>query len=72
MKKIIISLFCFMVLLFAIFLHVKTTTPAYAVMCFLKSEYVDGMNKICIYDCPSGSAAITVAGYQLCPLSIDR
>jgi hypothetical protein len=40
--------------------------------CFHKGDKVDGGNKICYYDCPSGEAAITVKSYQLCPLRISR
>ncbi len=40
--------------------------------CIYKSESVDGRNKICIYDCLSGKAAITVESVKLCPVSIKR
>jgi hypothetical protein len=40
--------------------------------CFSKGEKVDGLNKICYYNCPSGEAAVTVKSYQLCPLFIKR
>jgi hypothetical protein len=40
--------------------------------CFLKSETVDGLNKICFYTCPSGEAAITIPATSLCPISIHR
>ena len=40
--------------------------------CFLKGQRVDGMNRICYYDCVSGDAAITVKSVQLCPISIRR
>lgn len=40
--------------------------------CFLTGEKVDGGNKICYYDCPSGGAAITVQSHRLCPLRIER
>ncbi|MEA0970619.1 hypothetical protein Megvenef_00586 [Candidatus Megaera venefica] len=43
-----------------------------AEMCFLESEESSGLNKICYYNCPSGDAAITVNGYTLCPLSINK
>jgi len=42
------------------------------VMCFKSGEQVSGMNKICYYRCPTGTAAITVASYELCPLSINQ
>jgi hypothetical protein len=44
---------------------------ASAIMCFKSGEQVSGMNKICYYRCPSGTAAITVASYELCPLNIE-
>lgn len=40
--------------------------------CFLAGEVVNGNNKICYYDCPDGTAAITVKAYRLCPLRIQR
>jgi hypothetical protein len=42
------------------------------IMCMLRGQEVSGMNKICYYDCAGSAAAITVASYQLCPLSINR
>ncbi len=38
--------------------------------CFLSGERTSGMNKICYYDCVSGTKAITVSAASLCPLSI--
>jgi len=38
--------------------------------CFLSGEVVSGMNKICFYDCVSGTKAITINGTSLCPLNI--
>lgn len=43
-----------------------------AVVCFLKHDYVSGMNKICVYDCLGSDAAITIGAVQLCPLTINR
>jgi hypothetical protein len=40
--------------------------------CFKSGEKESGLNKICYYNCPSGEAAITIKGYQLCPLNIKR
>jgi hypothetical protein len=40
--------------------------------CFYKSEKDSGTNKICFYSCAGGDAAITVKGYQLCPLTIKQ
>lgn len=41
-------------------------------LCFGSGEKASGSNKICYYNCPSGQAAITVKGFELCPLSIKR
>jgi hypothetical protein len=45
---------------------------AHALLCFKSGEEISGMNKICYYSCGGSRAAITVASYELCPLSIDR
>jgi hypothetical protein len=41
-------------------------------MCFKSGEQVSGMNKICYYRCPTGTVAINVASYQLCPLTVNN
>ncbi len=53
------------------------TTPAQpetkvAMVCFKSGEQMSGMNKICYYNCAGSTAAITVASYELCPLSINN
>ena len=40
--------------------------------CFLSGEQSSGMNKICFYNCVSGTKAITVSAVSLCPLSISQ
>lgn len=40
--------------------------------CPWQSERVDGLNKICLYACPSGATATNARSYDLCPLSISR
>lgn len=40
--------------------------------CFYRSEVISGLNKICYYDCISGTVAITVDGTDLCPLSFQE
>jgi len=45
---------------------------ALSVTCFLKHEYISGMNKICVYDMLGSDVAITIKSYQLCPLTIER
>tara|TARA_B100000886_G_C20038462_1_gene332826 strand:- start:180 stop:323 length:144 start_codon:yes stop_codon:yes gene_type:complete len=39
--------------------------------CFFSHEETSGMNKICYYDCISGTKAINVSAVSLCPLSIS-
>jgi len=46
--------------------------PIGAQACFLSGERVSGMNKICYYDCVSGTRAITIRSTSLCPLSLYR
>jgi len=38
---------------------------------FLKSEFLSGLNRICIYDGVRGAATVTVASYESCPLVLD-
>ena len=40
--------------------------------CFLSGEQTSGMNKICFYNCVSGTKAITVSAVSMCPLSISQ
>jgi hypothetical protein len=37
--------------------------------CFLTSEQVSGANRICYYDCVSGTQAITIPVNAVCPYS---
>lgn len=46
--------------------------PAAAWLCTYKTEVVSGINKICIYKCPTGDAAITISVASLCPISINQ
>ena len=39
-------------------------------ICLLESSQRSGLNRICIYSCPSGEVAETTQG--LCPLSIEH
>lgn len=48
------------------------SAAVYAERCYLTGETEDGMNKICYYDCASGTAAVTVRITKICPLSIQR
>ncbi len=49
-------------------------SQAMASTCFFKYEYEEaaGMNKICYYDCVTGTYAITIDFVALCPLTTDR
>jgi hypothetical protein len=64
---------------FAVFsaapVHVSEVAPPwlqYRETCFSKGERTEGMNKVCYYTCPSGGYAITIASYQVCPVSVQR
>lgn len=48
-----------------------TAFNASAGMAFFKYERISGTNKICVYDHLGSDVAITIAGYKLCPLSIN-
>jgi len=41
-------------------------------LCFYSHEIISGFNKICFYDCLSGEKAITIKGYETCPLTINE
>lgn len=49
-------------------LSLSTAALAYGI---LKGESEDGLNKICYYDTPRGTAAITIPGHKMCPATID-
>lgn len=51
---------------------VAMTAPMTVSACFLSGERISGMNKICYYDCVSGTRAITISAISLCPLSLYR
>ena len=53
----------------AIALSIFSVSTAQA--CFLSGERTSGMNKICYYNCVSGTKAITIGAVSLCPLSIS-
>ncbi len=60
------------VLLLLLALFVFQSCSGSSETCFLKDERDAGMNRICLYSCVSGDAAITIKYTQLCPLSIKR
>lgn len=43
-----------------------------AAYCPKSGERAAGQNKICYYDCLSGTVAITISSTSICPLSINR
>jgi hypothetical protein len=40
--------------------------------CFLVGERVSGWNRICYYDCLSGTVAVTVDAMEFCPGTIEE
>lgn len=40
--------------------------------CFYKSDREEGLNRICFYDCVSGTYAMTIKSHQICPVTIKR
>ena len=38
--------------------------------CFLTGSTVDGLNRICYYQCVEGNMAITISATEICPLSL--
>jgi hypothetical protein len=54
----------------------KNTNPQsqiqLAAYCPKQGEQRTGQNKICYYRCLSGTVAITISAFSMCPLSIDR
>ena len=39
-------------------------------LCFNSGSQVSGMNRICFYNCVTGTVAITIGAVELCPMSI--
>ena len=62
-------IFAALVLLFA---SMSPSIVANATTCYLDSEVVSGDNRICYYDCMSGSRAITVNVMDFCPLTMEE
>ncbi len=48
------------------------TQDQLALLCFSTGQEIDGLNKICYYDCAGSRAAITVSSIDLCPITIER
>jgi len=45
--------------------------PALACQAFLKDEFTDGFNKICLYDHLGSDYAITVGAQDFCPTTVE-
>lgn len=43
--------------------------PVYRAPRFLKSSYVSGMNRICLYDSMGSTEAVTIGAAQICPIN---
>ena len=41
-------------------------------VCFFSYEQEAGLNKICFYDCISGTVAITIKSFRFCPFTIQH
>lgn len=44
---------------------------AFACTAFFKGEYIDGLNKICLYDHLGSTHAETFRSYQVCPVTVQ-
>ncbi|WP_095201273.1 hypothetical protein [Mesorhizobium carmichaelinearum] len=40
--------------------------------CYAAGEFEDGLNKTCLYDCPTGRAAATVSAAAMCPMTMQQ
>jgi hypothetical protein len=43
-----------------------------AAVCILVGQHVSGWNRLCFYDCLSGTVVIAVGALEFCPLSIEE
>jgi hypothetical protein len=50
----------------------SSTNAAARIWCYLKSNYISGTSRICIYDCAGTERHETVGAAQLCPLNIEQ
>lgn len=58
-------------LFFSLVLAAFASTTAYAGVAFFKYSYVDGMNRICVYDHLGSKYIITIPAAQICPVNIN-
>lgn len=47
------------------------SAPAFGMSAFLVDQWVDGMNRTCVYESPRGKHYKTVRASQMCPISIS-
>ena len=50
---------------------VLASMPALAAIAFLKSSYISGLNKICVYNHLGSDYHMTIRSHQLCPQTIN-
>ena len=60
MKKLVLATIGLFVLL-----------PQISAAQFLKEQYVDGFNRICIYSTIQGDQALQIGGAEMCPMSLS-
>jgi hypothetical protein len=51
---------------------VPSTDAAARIWCYLKSNYISGTSRICVYACAGTERHETVSAAQLCPLNIEQ
>jgi len=59
------------ILLILLFLNIPVLQSG-SEICYYQREMITGFNKICYYQCLSGTVAINIGSLQLCPLTIRR
>ena len=47
------------------------TANAFAGTAFLKYQYVDGMNRICVYDHLGSKYIMTIKSFKVCPVTVE-
>jgi hypothetical protein len=57
-------------IIIAAFAALSLAGPALADVGFLKSQYVSGLNRICVYQTATGTVTITIPAAQVCPAQI--
>ena len=57
-------------LIAGVVLSLATVGAAHAGVAFFKYSYVDGLNRICVYDHLGSQVIITIPAAQVCPVNI--